>query len=140
MSFPSEYQILAKQSFRCKGVTGYTCPIKIFDRSGYHIVNSYALCPACYSVFQQRPEKGDQIQPSFSRPIQTRQRIIHFLHSKQWTVGNGDYTLAFKDFWSEFYRWSEGQRLYTKKTLVRSVLAELCHTSHDAQQFPISPV
>ncbi len=136
MSFSSEYQILAKQAFRCKGVADYVCPLmkRTFDRAGYHIVKGSALCPSCYAVFQQVPIalQGNRVQ--------TRQRIIHFLHFNRWTVGNGEYTLAFKDFWTEFYRWSEEQRLYTKKTLVRSVLTELCGVAHDASHLPISPI
>jgi hypothetical protein len=135
----SEYQILAKQAFRCKGVSDYVCPLmmRTFDRAGYHIVKGSALCPSCYAVAQQAQQvptvpRGDRIQ--------TRQRIIHFLHSKRWTVGSGDYTLEFKDFWTEFYRWSEEQHLYTKKTLVRSVLAELCGVAHGASHMPISPI
>jgi hypothetical protein len=136
MSIPStEYQILVSQSFRCRGVKGYTCPVGTFDRSGYTIVGNVALCPACYAVHKQA-KQTTTIDPR----IQASQRIIHFLHTKNWTVGNGEYTLAFKDFWEEFYLWSEKERMYTKKTLVRSVLAELCGTSHDATHIPISPI
>ncbi len=137
---PTDYQILVKQSFRCKGVADYVCPMLMgtFDRSGYTIVNNKALCPACYAVYKQTHQS--QAAPVVVNPrIQAKQRIIHFLHTKHWTVGTGDYTLPFKDFWEEFYRWSETERMYTKKTLVRSVVAELCGVHHDASHIPISP-
>ncbi len=138
---PSDYQILVQQAFRCKGVTDYTCPMfmRTFDRSGYTIANGAALCPACYAVFMQ----GQQGSPRPATPekrIMAKQRVIHFLHNKRWTVGNGEYTLAFRDFWEEFYMWSEKERLYTKKSMVRSVIAELCGVAHDASHIPIDPV
>lgn len=131
---PTEYHILVAQFFCCKGVKGYVCPVGTFDRSGYTIVGNTALCPACFAVFNQN-KQINQIDPR----VQTRQRIIHFLHTMGWTVGNGDFTLAFKDFWSEFYKWSEKEHMYTKKTLVRSVLTKMCGVPHDATHVPISP-
>ncbi len=139
---PTEYQILVQQSFRCKGVPNYSCPLFMhtFDRAGYRIANNAALCPSCYSVFQQ--EEAKRARPVAQQPdrIQAKQRIIHFLHTKGWTVGNGGYTLPFKGFWEEFYQWSEKERLYTKKTLVRSVLTDMCGVAHDASHLPIDPV
>ncbi len=110
-----------------------------FDRAGYRIVNNHALCPSCHSVFLQEEAKRARPLPQPNR-IQAKQRIIHFLHTKGWTVGNGGYTLPFKGFWEEFYQWSEKERLYTKKSLVRSVLAEMCGVTHDASHIPIDPV
>jgi hypothetical protein len=132
---PADYQILVKQSFRCKGVADYACPMfmRTFDRSGYHIFKDTALCPACHAVAKQTPPAKDVLRD------QARHRIGHFIHSKGWIVGSGEYTLPFRDFWEEFYRWSEAERMYTKKTLVRSVLAELCGVTHDATHHPISP-
>jgi hypothetical protein len=137
----TEYQILVQQSFRCKGVPNYSCPLFMhtFDRAGYQIANNHALCPSCYSVFQQEEAKRARPVPQPNR-IQAKQRIIHFLHTKGWTVGHGGYTLPFKGFWEEFYQWSEKERLYTKKSLVRSVLAEMCGVAHDASHIPIDPV
>jgi hypothetical protein len=139
MSIPSsEYQILVKQMFRCKGVADYVCPLlmRTFDKAGYTIANNVALCPCCYAVAKQQRQAR---QPQGDR-VQTRQRIIHFLQSVGWTIGNGSYTLAFKDFWGEFYRWSEEQHLYTKKSLMRSVLTEMCGVAHDASHLPITPI
>jgi hypothetical protein len=138
---PSDYQILVKQMFRCKGVADYACPMlmRTFDRSGYHVTNNSALCPSCYAVSRQVALQSQASVRQGNR-VQARQRIIHFLHTAKWTVGNGEFTLAWKDFWGEFYRWSEEQRLYTKKSLVRSVLAEMCSVAHDTSHLPITPV
>jgi hypothetical protein len=138
---PSDYQILVKQMFRCKGITDYSCPLlmRTFDRAGYHVNNTAALCPSCYAVSKQVQAQRERQARTGDR-IQTKQRIIHFLHTAKWTVGNGEYTLAFKDFWGEFYHWSEEQRLYTKKSQVRSVLAEMCGVAHNASHLPITPV
>lgn len=140
---PSEYQILVNQMFRCKGVADYVCPLlmRTFDRSGYHISNNAALCPSCYAVYKQEQAlRGESRRDLHANRIQAKQRIIHFLHSVGWTIGNGSYTLAFKDFWGEFYRWSEEENLYTKKSLVRSVLTEMCGLAHNSSHIPITPV
>jgi hypothetical protein len=61
-----KYMILVRQSFRCKGVPNYTCPLqgRHFDEAGYDIdhiqplflggsndpANLQALCPSCHRV------------------------------------------------------------------------------------------
>lgn len=61
-----KYMILVRQSFRCKGVPNYTCPLqgRHFDEAGYDIdhiqplflggsndpCNLQALCPSCHRV------------------------------------------------------------------------------------------
>ncbi len=136
MSIPSrDYLILVQQFFRCKGVDDYLCPLigRNFDKSGYHIVGDNALCPSCYAVHKQ------QRHSNIPNTIVAKQRIIHFLHSRNWMVGNGSHRLSFADFWSEFYHWSEEQRLYTKKSTIREIITSLCGVARDSQYLPISP-
>jgi hypothetical protein len=138
---PTDYQILVKQSFQCIGVTDYICPIRmrVFDRSGYYITNAKAYCSSCFAVYKQLTGSVPfEATVKANASIQARQRIVHFLSVSGWTVGNGDYIMSFKDFWGEFYRWSEKERMYTNKVLVRSIITELCETPHDATHIPIS--
>ncbi len=140
----NDYSILVRQGFQCAGAPRYTCPLGgqfdgqfggQFNATGYFIFDGVARCPACHTM-----RRNQYYSPANTRII-AKQRIIHFLLHKQWTIGNGGiFHIKFDDFWRAFYEWSEAQKLYTKKKTVRSVIMEMCCTGSPHSMLPISPL
>jgi hypothetical protein len=76
--------ILVRQSFRCKGVPNYTCPLqgRHFDEAGYDIdhiqplflggsndpTNLQALCPSCHRVKTIAEQRSRSSETSNIRP------------------------------------------------------------------------
>jgi hypothetical protein len=79
-----KYMILVRQSFRCKGVSNYTCPLqgRHFDEAGYDIdhihplflggsndpTNLQALCPSCHRVKTIAEQRSRSSEASNIRP------------------------------------------------------------------------
>ena len=98
-----------------------------------------ALCPSCYTVCRQERQQQSVSQTARATTLTARYRVLHFLDWKHWCVGADTHSLSFNDFWTEFYRWSELKREYTKKSEIRKAITEMCGIAHDACYLPIAP-
>ncbi len=87
------------------------------------------VCPVCAC--------GSGVKDA--RRATATQSIFQFLQSAKWTLGNGKCLMDFSVFWKHFYMWSVDNKVYIKKTVVRSVLMDLCGVKENGM-FPIDTV